>query len=361
MRPMSQATKENDNSNRIYIGMDVHKKHIDVTLMSQHIVLAQAHIRSNIMEEYIRKVKRKYPGKQLTAAYEAGFSGFALCKQLNALGVETIVVNAADIPTTNKERTTKSDRSDSMKICKALKSETLRKIYVPSDEQLGDRDLVRYRSRLRQEVSKHKTRIKMFIHRYGIHIPDELDTSHWSKPLRAWLGMRTLPSASAQTTFGIMLENLETSEIAYQKHLRRINELASSPRYADDMDLLCTIPGIGRLTAITILTELNPISRFRTIDHLASYVGLVPMRHQSGSSDRSMPMQHRAQQELRVALVQSAWMAARSSDRFRAAHIEKRKNRPSQVAIIYVARKLLNTIYTVLKNSQPYVEQSSKQ
>ncbi|MBK6292449.1 MAG: IS110 family transposase [Ignavibacteria bacterium] len=50
------------------------------------------------------------------------------------------------------------------------------------------------------------------------------------------------------------------------------------------MSISCdTIPGIGRLTAITILTELDPIARFAKADQPASYVGLIPMQHQSGS------------------------------------------------------------------------------
>lgn len=338
------------------MGMDVHKRHINVTVMSEHVVLGQSHVEIRDVEAYIAGIKKKYPNRTMRAAYEAGFSGFALHHQLEALGIDTIVVNAADVPTTDKERTSKSDRADSMKICHALKCGQLHEIWVPPDELAGDRDLVRYRLILRQHLAKTKTRIKMFLYKQGVQIPTELDSSHWTKAFQTWLKEQKMNTVSSQTTLVLMLEELQHADEVYKKHLRRINELASAECYSNNVDLLHTIPGIGRLTAITILTELGPIARFATADHLASYVGLVPMRHQSGSSDRTMPIQRRAHQELRTLLVQCSWMAIRGSNHFNALYEHKRKNKKSQVAIIAIARRLLTTIYAVLKKSQPFME-----
>lgn len=359
MRYEGQNTQRANQENRIYMGMDVHKNHINVTVMSEHVVLGHNHVEIHDVEAYIAGIKKKYPNRTMRAAYEAGFSGFALHHQLQALGVETIVVNAADVPTTDKERTSKSDRADSMKICNALKCGQLQEIWVPPDELSGDRDLVRYRLILRQHLAKTKTRIKMFIYKQGLHIPSELDSSHWTKAFQAWLKEQKMNTVSSQTTFSLMLDELQHADEVYKKHLRRINELASAECYSKNVDLLYTIPGIGRLTAITILTELGPIARFPTADHLASYVGLVPMRHQSGSSDRTMPIQRRAHQELRTLLVQCSWMAIKGSNHFNALYEHKRKNKKSQVAVIVVTRRLLNTIYAVLKKSQPFMEPST--
>ncbi|MBK7186711.1 MAG: IS110 family transposase [Ignavibacteria bacterium] len=356
MRNGAQDTQLTNQENMIYMGIDVHKRHINVAVMSEHVVLGQNHVEIRDVDAYMVRLKKKYPDRRLRAAYEAGFSGFALYHQLESLGIETIVVNAADVPTTDKERTTKSDRADSLKICHALKCGQLRKIWVPPDELSGDRDLVRYRLVLRQHLAKTKTRIKMFLYKQGVQIPPELESSHWTKAFQAWLKEQTMTTASSQTTLMLMLEELQHADQVYKKHLRRINELALTQRYSHNVDLLYTIPGIGRLTAITILTELGPIARFAKADQLASYVGLIPMQHQSGSSDRNMPIQRRAHQELRTLLVQCSWMAIKGSNHFNMVYEHKRKNKTSQVAIIAVARRLLNTIYAVLKKSQPFME-----
>ncbi len=222
MRSVREATKEEGNSNQIYLGMDVHKKHINFTVMSKHSLLAQSHVVVQGLPTYILQLKKKYPNRPMLAAYEAGFSGFSLCKQLSQLGVETIVVNAADIPTTDKERTTKSDRTDSMKICKALTSGSLRAIWIPPGELEGNRDLVRYRLCMRKDVTKGKTRIKMFLHKQGLHIPAEIDSALWAIKFRTWLKEQKMSIPSAQLTLEVMLENLDVAETAYRKHLRRI-------------------------------------------------------------------------------------------------------------------------------------------
>lgn len=85
------------------MGIDVHKRHINVAVMSEHVVLGQNHVEIRDVDAYMVRLKKKYPDRRLRAAYEAGFSGFALYHQLESLGIETIVVNAADVPTTDKE------------------------------------------------------------------------------------------------------------------------------------------------------------------------------------------------------------------------------------------------------------------
>ena len=53
--------------------------------------------------------------------------------------------------------------------------------------------------------------------------------------------------------------------------------------------LLTSVPGIGVTTAVTLMVELDDIVCFRNADHLASFIGLVPMCHSSGESNGSAP------------------------------------------------------------------------
>jgi len=354
MRTNSQVTQRSVSEDILYMGLDVHKNHINVTVMSDQAVISQSHVAIGDVESYVAGLQRKHPNSVLRAAYEAGFSGFATQRRLEALGVQTIVVNAADVPTTDKQRTSKSDRADSWKICHALRCDQLHAIWVPSVEHAGDRGLVRYRLPLKKARSQSMSRIRMFLHQQGIAIPDEFDRSYWSKAFRAWLNDQTMTSESSQMTYMLMLEEFEHADAVVSKHMKLIKTLSESDRYRKNVELLCSIPGIGVLTAMVILTELGPIDRFSSADRLASYVGLVPMRHQSGSSDRSMPIQRRAKTELRRMLVQSAWIAIGRANHFMDVYDRQRKIKRSQVAIIVVARKILNTIYAILKTSQPF-------
>lgn len=64
-----------------------------------------------------------------------------------------------------------------------------------------------------------------------------------------------------------------------------IRNLSQTQRYQNDVTLLKRIPGISTLTAMILLTELGDIQRFRNVDKLCSYIGLIPSEHSSGESE----------------------------------------------------------------------------
>ena len=76
-------------------------------------------------------------------------------------------------------------------------------------------------------------------------------------------------------------------------------------------DLLRTIPGIGPFTAITLITELEDIKRFRHINHLASFVGLVSRMNQSGDIEWTGDLTFRCNHYLRTMIVEASWTAIR--------------------------------------------------
>ena len=91
----------------VYAGIDVHKRQWTVTI--QHCGHAQ---KSFIMdpdpEKLVEHLKRNYPDAEYRSVYEAGFCGFEAHRALCRLGVKNIVINAADVPTSGKEREKKN-------------------------------------------------------------------------------------------------------------------------------------------------------------------------------------------------------------------------------------------------------------
>src|SRR5690606_38278969 len=91
--------------------------------------------------------------------------------KLCSLGIKSIVVNPADIPTTSKEKVQKGDARDSQKIARSLKNGELVPIYIPSLSSLGDRGLLRLRKTVVNDTTGIKNRIKASLHFNGISIP----------------------------------------------------------------------------------------------------------------------------------------------------------------------------------------------
>lgn len=354
MRRQKQVTTNGAEARVISYGLDVHKDRISVTVIDGISKPRRCHVNAQEILRYFTGQQREHAGCKLQVVYEAGFSGFSLQRKLTAMGVYTIVVNPADVPLTDKQRTQKNDRADSQRLASALHMGLLRAIWIPDEQTEGDRQFVRHRLHLSEDLRQYKHRIKGFLHRNGIAIPKEYDMSKWTKKFRIWLGEQVFDTPTMADAFASMLREYDHRDSVYRDYLRQITAMANTQRYAENMKLLQSTPGIGRLTAITILTEIGPIDRFATADRLASYIGLVPMQHQSGSTDREMPIQRRAQSNLRRMLVQCAWRGLIASEQLRAIYDRKRASKPAAKAIIVVARHQLNYAYAVLKQRRAF-------
>src|SRR5687768_15800701 len=107
-----KVTKKTFEGQSIYVGIDVHRKDFKVSVMVGNVLYKtfSAPPQAEIIAKYLRN---NFPGGSYYSAYEAGFSGFWLHRSLGRMGINSIVVNAADIPTTDKERTQKEDLRDS--------------------------------------------------------------------------------------------------------------------------------------------------------------------------------------------------------------------------------------------------------
>jgi transposase len=79
------------------------------------------------------------------------------------------------------------------------------------------------------------------------------------------------------------------------------------------LELLLSIPGIGELTARTLLAEIETIHRFADPEKLISYAGLAPRMRQSAGMDRRGALTKRGSVWLRTALVESAQIAVPTS------------------------------------------------
>jgi len=91
----------NFNGQIIYVGIDVHKKSWQITIILNGMIVKKISINPN-PEELSNYLKRNYPNAIYYSVYEAGFSGFWADRQLRSMGIINIVVNPADVPTKSK-------------------------------------------------------------------------------------------------------------------------------------------------------------------------------------------------------------------------------------------------------------------
>lgn len=103
-----------------------------------------------------------------------------------------------------------------------------------------------------------------------------------------------------------------------------------------------------------LLTELGEISRFRRLDDLCSYVGLVPSEHSSGEKKDSGHLTRRGKSIMKRIIVEASWTAIRKDPGLLMNFNGFCKRMKKSRAIIKIARKFLSRIQHVLKYKEEY-------
>lgn len=351
----TQINKLDFEGQNIYVGFDVHLKSWKVTIMTDHLIhkTFSQDPKPELLYQYLVK---NFPGGTYHSAYEAGFCGYWIHNKLKALGINSIVVNPADIPTTGKERDRKDDVRDSRKIARSLSNKELTPIYVPSIKTLEDRTLVRTRSMLVKDITRYKNRIMSFLHFHGIELPTIFSSSatRWSKRFVEWLENIEIAEKSGKHALTLQITTLINLRVSLYQITNQIKELSKTEFYKEQIILLRSVPGIGLITAITILTELENINRFGNIDQLCGFLGLVPSTNSSGDEEKIGNITKRSHSVLRSAIIESAWIAARIDPALIKSYNSYCNRMEPNKAIIRIAKKLLSRISYVLKNKQSY-------
>lgn len=354
-KELTQVTKLDFAGEQIYVGIDTHKKSWKVALYHKETYL-KTFTQDPNPELLVNHLDKNYPGADFRCAYEAGFSGFWLQKYLSKKGINCIVVNPADIPTTHKEKEFKTDPRDCRKIAKTLRSDLIEGIYIPSDQGLEYRKVVRIYHDMSRNYTRYKNKVKSMLNFYGIEYPEKFKTTdnHWSNAFYNWLMHIKLT-----TDEGSWALQWYTQECLRAKELKRIattkvRELSRTSNFSKYVNLLRSIPGIGLITAMTIITEIEEIKRFRNLDLLCSYIGLIPSTNSSGEKERIGEITNRGNKFLKNVIIESSWMAIRRDPSLLHTYTRLKNKNESNKAIIRVARKLVARIMYVLVNEKPY-------
>jgi transposase len=338
----------------IFIGLDVHNKQWTVTIIIgdefyKTIVQPPDAV---VLGNYLR---RNFPDAKYYSVYEAGYCGYWVHYALEDQGIQNIIVNPADVPTMHKQRRRKRDPSDSKKLAKQLMNGDLESIYIRNKQLLEDRALVRSRSMLVKDQTRYKNRIKGLIANFGFQITDEKVKSYWSRKYINYLLDNINNYGGFSITLKTLIEELLHLREQILKVTREIRKLSAEERYSRNVGLLTKIKGISILSSMVILTELGDLNKYRTLDKLASYAGIVPDESSSGEKENKLGITRRCNKHLKRVLIESSWIAVRNDPALMLAFINyNKRNTLKTKSIIKIARKLLNRIRYVLTTGQEY-------
>jgi transposase len=237
----------------------------------------------------------------------------------------------------------KDDRVDARTLAHLLRADLLPEAWIAPQQVRDQHALLRHRAGLVRLGTILRNRVHAVLADRGVQLTRPL----WTKAGRVWLdglGLPATPRAVVSDCVGLVdqltpiIAGLERDLLAHAR---------PDPRVA----ALTTLPGVGPITAMTLLAELGDIGRFATARKLCAWAGLTPQVRNLRPQGPPRPHHQAGLPVGALVLVEAAHKAA-TRPPFARFYAQCAARRGRQIATVAVARKLLARCFHVLKEVQ---------
>lgn len=345
-----QWTKEFVRGKPVYVGIDCHKESWSVVARCEQEVLYDKALPADYGS--LQKVLRRFEGGKISVVYEAGCFGYTLYDCVRADGYACTVTPPNLVPVTGSP--VKTDRRDAKKLAMLHEGGLLKAVSVLEPSDRGDRELVRTYGQITEHRKCLMNQIKSKLLFYGKRAPKDIRESNWSRYYRAWIRGIVWNDAGLQRSMEELLNLFEYLDTRYRALAKEMVALSKTEKYQERVKILTSVPGIGILTAMMVLTEIQDVTRFERADQFASFLGLTPSQHSSSQNVRMGRITRCGNSRVRTALVESAWTLIRFDPAMRKKYEELKKRRGSKRAIVAIARTLAVRLRRLLLDKTEY-------
>jgi transposase len=245
----------------------------------------------------------------------------------------------------------KTDKIDATTLAHLARADLLPTAYAPPIEIRELRDLVRHRSKLVRERTRHKNRIHTILAKYNLHSPC---TDLFGKKGRAFLeDIRKHLSSIHQT----MLDDYLGLIDGLNERIKSVNQVIRTWAKDDPQaQLLISMPGIGIYSEAVIVADIGDIKRFDSPKQLCSYAGLAPSTRSSDARVRHGRITKEGSPRLRWIMVSAAQRAPCASPQLASFYERTLQRHGKKTGRVALARKMLSIVYYMLLRRTPFQE-----
>src|SRR3954453_10835320 len=333
---------------KCYLGMDISKNWVDITLMkvidhqkqpAQTERFDNSEAGMKALDKWLRKQQVSFDDSSLLVVENTGVYHRLIWDYCSSHRLPLHIGNATHIKHSFGIARGKNDKLDSQRLCSyAYKNaEELKATPALDPVLLQLKDLMTARSRLLSQLNS----LKQYL--------GELKLSN-TKEVQQLLEQAHTPA----------LEGIKASLKTIEEQIRQLIEQDAAIKH--NYDLLVSVPGIGHLTAVYIICCTNNFICKITGKQLASYAGVAPFGNTSGTSVKGRDKVHKmANKELKKLLHMGALSAIQHYEEFRTYYERRVKEGKHELAVLNAIRsKIALRAVAVINNQQPYVDNYQK-
>ncbi|BBF64397.1 IS110 family transposase [Acidithiobacillus sp. 'AMD consortium'] len=283
-------------------------------------------------------------------AMEACGSAHYWARELLKLGHEVRLIAAQFVRPFVK--TNKNDAADAAAIWETVQRPDMRFVAVKTEEQQSVLALHRMRSQLIKVRTMQVNQIRGLLYEFGADLPQGRQR-----------GLKEVPDALTNLENSISPMMLDT----IRQQLKRLEEMDKDiaeiekrltlwKKDQEAVTRLMAIPGVGLLTATTIIATVGDMKSFRSGREFAAFLGLVPRQSGTGGKVRLLGISKRGDTYLRSLLTHGARAVVNFQIKNRNPWIDKLlSRRPHNVTVVALANKMARTIWALLVKNTEYV------
>ena len=335
-----------------FIGADLHKKSITFCVVETverevRVVSRQRILCSEVerIENYISSHGPCELTVETTIGYE-WFAGLAekICKRVVLAHAGKLRIIA--------ESTRKTDKIDAYVLAEFLARDMIPAAWRPTLRVRQHRTLVRRRSKIQCRITSVKNSVRAVLTRYN------KDQSNLFTRLGREAAQQIMKDLLAEDQWVLddLLHELDEHRSRLKRVDQRLVEFSKSASVGEKeaRDVLATMPGIGAVTADTILAELGDWTRFKNADAVVSYAGLDPGVRESDGRRKDLRISKAGSPLLRWIMIQLAQRLKRTTVRWGRMFDQISRRAGKKKATVAVARRLLLVIYAMLRDGNAY-------
>lgn len=332
-----------------YVGVDLHKDTLVACVLSaKDREVSRVTIPCRCRER-VREYFSSLPRPSVVAIETVGFYRW-LWMELEPL-VDQLLLADARAARALAGRQTKTDRNDSLNLALLVADDRVPTAWAPPGNVQELRNWCRYRTSQSRQHAKVLHEVKSLLNRHNRPGPARMDAGGLHRYITA--NAYLFGAADIKRLWAHHRRLVEIDRDVSEAE-REIVALMEAPDFAALHDLLRTIPGVGLITAATVISEIGDFSRFLTSKAIARYAGLTPTVYASGNSNRTGRICKSGPRDLRWVLQQAAWTAIRCDPSIKKLWLRLAKGTKKKIAAVAIARRMLVWMWHMVKTNQPY-------
>ena len=332
-----------------YIGLDVHKNNTTACIIANNgKPVTIMDVRSD--EAGLQKILDHMDGQEFCVMMESSTYSYKIYRFFSKHDVEAHVVHARSLKIIT-ESDKKTDSKDAESIGRYLRlwkrgDIDLSMSYIPTEEECALKDLCRLKEENSRKLADESRRIKSHMSRNleEFNGNSDLNTNYVRNYLRDTYSKDFVLMARLDEYERLKVQG---NELKILVERQRVNE-----RY---VDLLESIPGVGRQTAVQLMSMIVDPNRFPDSERFCAYFGMVPRVRDSGGKEHHGKLTKTGDKMMRSIMERVTSSHVRFCDSSVTRYFKaKEAEMGTKKAMVTASRKMMTMILAILKRGTPF-------